>query len=405
MPTFDYKALDQKGTEISGSLVLASRDAVIEKVIADGLSPVIVTEKKEIDSSRSTGFSRTGRVSKTDVEAFTRELANLLTGGVPLSRSLEILSKEASTPAAKTQWSSIKDCVADGMSLADSFARWPKSFSSVYVAMVRAGEAGGFLDIVLEQIANFQSRERKLVGKVKAAAIYPAILASLGILIMIFLMTYFIPKFSSIFADLGGRLPGLTLFIIGGSGFVTKYWMVLLLAVVSIVVGLRRTMSKTEGRRFMEGLFLKLPMIGKILARFALVRFSRMLGTLAGAGVPLVNALNVANEAIGNQVLSDALTQTVKKIRNGSPLASGMAGCPQLFPPSVVEMIAVAEASGRLDKELVRLSETYEEDLDHRLNMLVAQLEPALLFLMAAIVGTIIIGMLLPIFNLQELIR
>jgi type II secretory pathway component PulF len=155
----------------------------------------------------------------------------------------------------------------------------------------------------------------------------------------------------------------------------------------------------------MEDLFLKLPMIGKILARFALVRFSRMLGTLAGAGVPLVNALNVANEAIGNQVLSDALTQTVKKIRNGSSLASGMAGCPQLFPPSVVEMIAVAEASGRLDKELVRLSETYEEDLDHRLDMLVAQVEPALLFLMAAIVGTIIIGMLLPIFNLQELIR
>ena len=155
----------------------------------------------------------------------------------------------------------------------------------------------------------------------------------------------------------------------------------------------------------MEGILLKLPMLGIILARFALVRFSRMLGTLVGADVPLVNALNVANEAIGNQVLSDALTDTVKKIRNGSPLATGMAGCPQLFPPSVVEMIAVAEASGRLDKELVRLSETFEEDLDHRLDMLVAQVEPLLLFLMAGIVGTVVMGMLLPIFNLQELIR
>ncbi len=402
MPTFIYKALDPKGTEVSGSLVLASRDAAIEKVIEEGLSPVSVTEEKE---PGLTGLSKTGRVARSDVEAFIRELANLLTGGVPLSRSLDILSREASNPAARIQWSGIRDCVADGMSLADAFARHPRSFTPVYVAMVKAGEAGGFLDIVLEQIANFQSRERKLLGKVKAATIYPAILAVLGTLIMIFLMTFFIPRFSSIFKEFGGALPGLTLFIIGASSFITRYWLILLLAVVCIIVGLRRAISNKEGRRVLEGLLLRTPILGRILARFALVRFSRMLGTLVKADVPLVTALNVASEAIGNQVLSDALTQTVKKIRNGFSLAAGMAGCPQLFPPSVVEMIAVAEASGRLDEELVRLSETYEEDLDHTLNMLVAQVEPALLFLMAMIVGTVIMGMLLPIFNLQELIR
>jgi type IV pilus assembly protein PilC len=405
LPTFVYKALDHKGSEVSGSLTVGGRDAVIDKIISDGLSPVSITEQKGSDSKSRKGFSRTGRVSRADVQAFIRELANLLTGGVPLSRALEILSREASNPAAKTQWSAIKDCVADGMSLADAFAKWPKSFTNVHVAMVRAGEAGGFLDIVLEQIANFQSREKKLIGKVKAATIYPMILAVLGFFIMIFLMTFFIPKFSSIFEDFGGRLPSLTLVIMGMSDLIRKYWMIILLAVVCIIVGLRRALSKKEGRRVMEGILLKLPMIGIILARFALVRFSRMLGTLVGADVPLVNALNVANEAIGNQVLSDALTDTVKKIRNGSPLATGMAGCPQLFPPSVVEMIAVAEASGRLDKELVRLSETFEEDLDHRLDMLVAQVEPLLLFLMAGIVGTVVMGMLLPIFNLQELIR
>lgn len=405
MPTFDYIALDQNGSEISSSVDLANRDAVIDKIISDGFTPVSVDEKKDAASLSVTGFSRTGRVSRSDVEAFTRELANLLTGGVPLSRSLNILSREASNSAAKLQWSSIRDCVADGMSLADSFAKWPKSFSNVYVAMVRAGEAGGFLDLVLEQIANFQSRERRLTGKVKAATIYPIILAVLGIMIMIFLMTFFIPRFSSIFEDFGGALPGLTLFIISASDFMLKYWLVILLAVVSLFVVLKRTMSKTEGRRLIEGVLLKTPLIGKILARFALVRFSRMLGTLVGADVSLVTALNVANEAIGNQVLSDALNETVKKVRNGSSLSAGMSGCPQLFPPSVVEMVSVAEASGRLDKELVRLSETYEEDLDRRLGMLVAQAEPALLFLMAMIVGTVVMGMLLPIFNLQELIR
>ncbi|MFC1494448.1 type II secretion system F family protein [Thermodesulfobacteriota bacterium] len=404
MPTFSYKALDQNGREISDSIDLTSRDAVIDKIISDGLSPVSVDENKETASSSKT-FSRTGRISKSDIEAFTRELANLLTGGVPLSRSLSILGREASNPAAKTQWSAIKDCVADGMSLADAFAKFPKSFSNVYVAMVRAGEAGGFLDIVLDQIASFQSRERKLIGKVKAATIYPIILAVLGIMIMIFLMTFFIPRFSSIFNDFGGALPTLTLFIIGASDFLVKYWLIILMAVVSLFVVFKRTMSKSEGRRVIEGLLLKTPLIGKILARFALVRFSRMLGTLAGADVPLVTALNVASEAIGNQVLSDALIETVKKVRNGSSLSAGMSGCPQLFPSSVVEMISVAEASGRLDKELVRLSETYEEDLDRRLGMLVAQAEPALLFLMAIVVGTVIMGMLLPIFNLQELIR
>lgn len=405
MPTFSYKAVDNNGREISGSMNLPGRDAVIDKIVADGLSPVSVTEAKTRSHEGKKGLSRAGRVSKSDVEAFTRELANLLTGGVPLSRSLGILSREASTSAARIQWSSIRDRVADGMSLADSFARWPKSFSNVYVAMVRAGEAGGFLDIVLDQIANFQSRERKLTGKVKAATIYPIILAVLGIMIMIFLMTFFIPRFSSIFEEFGGALPGLTLFIIGASDFIVKYWLIILMALVSLFIVFKRTMSKTEGRRVVEGLLLKTPMIGKILARFALVRFSRMLGTLAGADVPLVTALNVANEAIGNQVLSDALDETVKKVRNGSSLSAGMAGCPQLFPPSVVEMVSVAEASGRLDKELVRLSETYEEDLDRRLGMLVAQAEPALLFLMALIVGTVIMGMLLPVFNLQELIR
>ena len=405
MPNYRYNAIDQSGKEISGSIDMAAREAVIDKLIADGLTPALVEEEKDKGDARRIRFVRTGRVSRAEVEAFTLELANLLSAGVPLSRSLGILSKEASTPAARAQWSAIKDSIADGMSLADSFSQWPRSFPPVYVAMVRAGETGGFLDLVLTQIANFQSREKKLIGKVKAAMVYPIILAVLGTLIMIFLMTFFIPRFSSIFKEFGGELPGLTLLIVGISNFISKYWIILMAFVAVIVVGFRRAMVKEEGRRIMEGIFLKIPMIGTILARFALVRFCRLLGTLVGASVPLVTSLRVANEAIGNQILSDALEETVKKVQNGSSLSAGMAGCPQLFPSSVVEMVSVAEATGRLDTELVRLSGAYEEELDRRLSMLVAQAEPALLFLMAMLVGAVIMGMLLPIFNLQELIR
>jgi type II secretory pathway component PulF len=240
---------------------------------------------------------------------------------------------------------------------------------------------------------------------VTAATVYPAILAVMGVAILIFLMTFFIPRFSSIFQEFGESLPALTRYIVAISHIVGNYWVLLLVAVVLAVIGVRRAMQNTEGRRVIERLFLRLPMLGTILARFALVRFCRMLGTLVGAGVPLVTSLKVANEAIGNQTLSDALDETVKKVRNGAALSAGMAGCPQLFPPSVIEMVSVAEATGRLDQELMRLSTAYEEELDRRLSMLVAQAEPALLFIMAILVGLVIMGMLLPVFNLQELIR
>jgi type II secretory pathway component PulF len=405
MPTYSYTALDNTGTETSDTIVLASRESVIDKLVADGLIPVLVEEKKESEASTRKMFSRAGRVSKVDVEAFTLELANLLSAGVPLSRSLGILSREASKPAARAQWNAIRDSVADGKSLADAFSGFPKSFPPVYVAMVRAGETGGFIDLVLTQIASFQSREKKLIGKVKAATVYPAILAVMGVLILFFLMTFFIPRFSSIFQEFGESLPALTRYIVTTSHIVGNYWLILLAIVVLAIIGFRRAMQRTEGRRVVERMLLRLPMLGTILARFALVRFCRMLGTLVGAGVPLVTSLKVANEAIGNQTLSDALDETVKKVRNGASLSSGMAGCPQLFPPSVIEMVAVAEVSGRLDDELMRLSIAYEEELDRRLSMLVAQAEPALLFIMAILVGIVIMGMLLPVFNLQELIR
>ena len=405
MPNYRYNAIDQSGKEISSSINMSTREAVIDRLIADGFTPSLVEEEKDKSEEHRIHLARRGRVKKADIEAFTLELANLLSAGVPLSRSLGILSREAATPAAREQWSAIKDSVADGMSLADAFSQWPKSFPPVYVAMVRAGETGGFLDLVLTHIANFQSREKKLINKVKSATVYPIFLAVLGVLIMIFLMTFFIPRFSSIFKEFGGNLPALTLIIVGISNFLSKYWIIFLAFIAIIVVGYRRVMAKEEGRRVMEGIFLKIPMVGTILARFALVRFGRMLGTLVGASVPLVASLKVANEAIGNQMLSDAVEETVKKVRNGSSLATGMAGCPQLFPSAVVEMVSVAEATGKLDSELVRLSTVYEEDLDHRLSMLVAQAELALLFVMAILVGTVILGMLLPIFNLQELIR
>jgi general secretion pathway protein F len=405
MPTFVYKAVDLKGQEISDTLAASSRAMVIDQLVKKGLYPVSVDERRESTRLGAGIFSRTGHVSKASVEGFTRELANLLAAGVPLSRALSILTNEAAQPAAKKQWAAIHDDTMGGMSLADALERWPRSFPPVYLAMVRAGETGGFLDVVLGQIADFRSREQDLKGRVKAALVYPTVLAVLASLILTFLLTYFIPRFSAIFAEFGGALPWLTRAIVAASRIVVNYWFVLFILLALAVVGVRRALVSESGRRVFERSVLRLPVFGEGAARFALVRFCRMLGTLVGAGVPLVTSLRVAKEAIGNQTLADAVNQAIEKVQRGSPLGRSLAGCPQLFPSSVVEMVSVAEESGRLDKELVRMATVYEAELDRKLRMMVALAEPALLFIMAAIVGTIVIGMLLPVFTLQEFIR
>jgi type II secretory pathway component PulF len=402
MATFVYKALDGYGKQVEDRLVANDRAAAIEELFSKALNPISI---ERVDEAQATGlFSKGGRVSKREVDDFTRQLSNLLAAGVPMSRALGILSREASKPASRKLWATIHDQVSGGMALADSLAHHPRSFSNIYVAMVRAGETGGFLDIVLGQIANFRSREEDLKGRVKAALVYPIMLAIMASLILVFLLTYFIPKFSNMFRDFGGTLPLLTQYIVGASHLLRTYWLVIVLGLAVIVFGIHRLTTKEEGRRIMDKLLLRLPLLGTGMARFALVRFCRMLGTLVGAGVPLIGALRVAKEAIGHQVLADTVAESIESVQKGNPLAHSLEDCRVLFPASVIEMISVAEESGRLDQELTRLATAYEEELDRRLKMMVSLIEPMLLFVMAAIVGTVVIGMLLPIFSLQDLI-
>jgi type II secretory pathway component PulF len=271
--------------------------------------------------------------------------------------------------------------------------------------MVRAGETGGFLDVVLGQIADFRSRERDLKSKVSGALVYPTVLVVLAACVLTFLLIWFIPRFSQIFAEFGATLPALTQGIIMASEITRKYGVLVIIGAALLVLVGRRALKSEAGRRFLERTLLRVPALGRVLARFSLVRFCRMLGTLLGAGVSLVTALRVAREAIGNQTLSDAVNQSIEEVQQGKALARSLASCHQLFPATAIEMIAVAEESSRLDQELLRLAAAYEADLDRQLRMLVALVEPLLLFLMAAVVGTVVIGMLLPIFTLQEYIR
>jgi type II secretory pathway component PulF len=405
MASFAYIAIDRAGKRATGVIAADSRAAAIDTVVAQGLSPVSIDESNAAPARSGPVFRRKGKISQRAVESFTRELSNLLAAGLSISRALSLLKREASNPAAKEAWTKIHDDVVGGQSLADTLAQFPQAFSSVYVAMVRAGETGGFLHVVLQQIADFRQRDQDLKSKVRSALIYPVALAFIASGVMIFLLTYFIPKFSAIFSQFGDKLPALTRVVAGISGLLLQYGIFILIGVIVVVVVVRQWLATEAGKRAMEKMLLATPLLGTVLARFALVRFARMLGTLVGAGVPLVTSLKTAREAIGNQTLADSVTHAIEQVQRGTSLSKALSENRRLFPASVIEMISVAEETGRVDQELIRLATAYEGDLDRQLRMLVALAEPLMLIVMAALIGTVVVSMLLPVFTLQDMIN
>jgi type II secretory pathway component PulF len=420
MAVFRYRALQSDGTVAVGEIEAAGRQEAFRQMEGLGLRPLRLAQRNGSDKAAPKkdspaqagdkgGFSLSlggpRRISARVLENFTRLLSSLLAAGVPLSRALVILTREAASPAAGAKWKEIHDLVVDGMSLADAMARSPETFPRVYVAMVEAGETGGFLDVVLAQIADFQAREKEMRSKVMTALLYPVILFVLALGVLVFLLVFFIPRFQTIFTGFGGHLPFLTQTIVSASDVLRSYGLIVFGGIVIVGYMIRSWVASEQGRRTWEGLILRAPVVGPLVAQFAMARFSRMLGTLLGAGVPLINALNVARRSIGNQVLVDAVCNSIERVKEGKQLGPSLADCRTLFSGSVVEMISVAEESGKLDQELVRIANVTEGDLDRQLKAAVAMAEPLMLFFIAGFIGTIFIGMVIPIFTLQDYIK
>jgi type II secretory pathway component PulF len=439
MPTFAYRALGSDGKIAEGELEAGGRADAFKQMEGRGLRPIKLAERNGVTAKPSSkpaakeppkreaakspakagagpaaaqpalpvqlNFGTGTRISARVLENFTRLLSNLLAAGVPLSRALVILQREAANDVAREKWKEVHDYVVDGMSLADAMARSPDVFPRVYVAMVEAGETGGFLDVVLAQIADFQGREKEMKGKVMTALLYPVVLFCLAMAVVVFLLVFFIPRFQLVFAGFGAKLPLITRMIVGASDFMRSYGLLILLGVLIGGYMLRNWFTSEAGRRVWEGLILRAPMVGPLVAEFAMARFCRMLGTLLGAGVPLINGLNVARRSIGNQILVDAVSSSIDRVKEGKQLGPSLGDCRTLFSGSTIEMISVAEESGKLDAELVRIANVTEGDLDRELKAAVALAEPLMLFFIAGFIGTIFIGMVIPIFSLQDHIK
>ncbi|HTR40696.1 MAG TPA: type II secretion system F family protein [Pseudomonadales bacterium] len=414
MPTFSYKAIQANGAIAEGVLEAPGRPDALRQIETLGLRPVNLSEKATASAKSASASALPGnfsfkfeskKVSPKALENFTRLLSSLLAAGVPLSRALVILTKEASSPVVSAKWKEVLDKVVDGMSLADAMAQSPETFPRIYVAMVEAGEAGGFLDLVLAQIAEFQSRQKELKSKVMAAMIYPCILFCLATIILTALLVFFVPMLQKVFATIHGSLPLITVIVIGASNFMRSYGIFIIIGLIVAVLTLRTWFTSEKGKRVWEGFILRVPMIGPLVAQFAMARFCRMLGTLLGAGVPLVQSLNVARRSIGNQILVDAVGQSIERVQQGGRLGQSLADCKMLFTSSALEMISVAEESGKLDVELIRLAGVTENDLNRNLQTTVSFAEPLLLFFIAAFIGTIFIGMLLPVLSMSQYIH
>ncbi len=423
MATFEYKAAAPGGAITQGRLEAGGRADAMATIESRGLTPLRLAEVGgSAPTLRSNGngngtaakatslkgqFSslQSKKVPFSALEDFTRSLSSLLTAGVPLSRALTILYKETTQPAAAVKWRELHDAVIDGAPLAKAMERSPDVFPSIYTAMVESGEAGGFLDVVLAQIADFQAREKDLRAKVTAAMMYPAVLLTLATGVVIFLMVFFIPRFQTMFDGFNATLPLLTRVIVGVSNVMRHYGIFVVAAVGAAIWYGRARFADDRTRRLWEKFLLGTPVVGPLMAQIAMARFCRMLGTLLGAGVNLVNGLNVARKSLGYQTLIDLVADSTERVKKGETLAASLADARAIFGGSTLEMIGVAEESGRLDQELVRLAGTTEITLDRQLKTAVSLAEPLMLFIIAAVIGVIFIGMVIPIFSMQDYIK
>ncbi len=407
MALYTYKATDHSGNIVRDTLQAPDEMAAVAMVQALGFIPIRVSKggrrggSLNFDISASIG-SFFKRVSGKDVMLFTQDLATLLQAGLPVDRALSILIHVAEKEAFKEIVSDILRIVQGGGYLSDAIAKYPNTFSVFYTNMVRAGEAGGVLESVLERLGLFLERSQELKDYIKSALVYPVFLLCVGGLSIIILMTYVIPRFSVIFADLGGAIPLSTQALLMMSQFLRSYWWALLVLLVGGSIVLKRFSHTASGRLKIDRIKMKMPVLKDFIQKIEVARFTRTLGTLVRSGVPILQALKLVQEIIGNRVIADALRPVHDRIKEGERLSKPLADT-GAFPSLAVQMITVGEETGQLEQMLLRVAENYEKITRNMVKRLISFLEPAMILVMGIVVAFIVISMLMAIFSMNEL--
>lgn len=416
MPKFSYTAIDASGKQKSGVLSASSSDDATAQIKSMGLFVTnLVTADKATKGKgrrRAAASSSTTRkkpvtigkiVKEKGLAVFTRQLSTLLQAGLPLLRSLEVLMRQEKNPGFKYVLEELAENVRSGNTFSDGLLQHPKVFNRLYVNMVKAGEAGGVLDVVLNRLARFMEKSIKIKGKVKSAMVYPVIVLFIAMAILTFLMIFVVPKFQEIFDELleGAPLPTLTRWVMGVSYFVKDNALLTIGILVVVGIILKILKSTRKGARAVDRAMISLPPVGDLFKKAAIARFSRTFGTLLSSGVPILNCLTITRDTIGNRILMDAIEKVHDRVKEGDSV-SGPLEASKVFPTMVTSMIDVGEETGELPEMLNRIADTYDEEVDNAVAALTSIIEPIMIVILAFIVGIIVIALFLPIIGVIE---
>ncbi len=409
MPKFAYKATNKEGKEIFGIIEADSQALAIQDVRSIGLFPTNIREARKSDERRARkqkgGINELyfGGIKWKQVVIITRQLATLIDAGLPLLRSLNILVSQQKPSKIRDVLREISSDVQGGSTFSEGLAKHPKAFDRLYVNMVRAGEVGGMLETVLNRLAIFMEKRMALKRKVKGAMVYPifVILAATGI--VSFLLIRVVPVFAEIFADFGSGLPAPTQFLVDVADFMKVKWWLLLLIINSTIITIKVLSKIKLVKRIMDRVVLKMPLVGDLVTKVAVARFARTLGTLLTSGVPILQALRITKETIGNEVIQNAIQKVHDSIKEGDTIAAPL-DASKVFPAMVVNMIDVGEETGSLDAMLHKVADIYDAEVEAAVEAMLALMEPAIIIILGGIIGFIVVALYLPIFTLGDAI-
>jgi type IV pilus assembly protein PilC len=420
MARFNYIALDSRGQEATGLVEAISSNAAITQLRQQGYFPTSVIEEAmaRTDGQEARRAAKTAGVTKPRAKKgivlfqrkkvgskvlmiFTRQLATLIDSGLPLLRSLTVLSKQERNKVMKNTIDKLADSVQSGSTFSDALALHPRIFNNLYVNMVKAGEVGGVLELVLTRLSEFQEKAAKIKNKVIAAMVYPIIVLTMAIGILCFLLVFIVPKFELIFHEMLGDkpLPPVTQFVIAASGAVKDHGLVLLGILVAAVTIYKFVGRTQRGRLIIDNFKLRMPLFGNLNRKTAISRFARTLGTLVTSGVPILQALNITRETAGNAAIARAISQVHDSVKEGESIVQPMEAS-RVFPPMVVSMVDVGEETGKLPEMLLKMAEVYDDEVDNAVAALTSMLEPIMIVLLAVIVGTIVLALFTPLISI-----
>ncbi|MBI2093742.1 MAG: type II secretion system F family protein [Candidatus Omnitrophica bacterium] len=402
MPRYAYRAKDEDFNVVEGTMEAESDVAVISRLGREGMFPISIMEVGT--QSGKPRPVRTGRVSTRALAYFTRQLADLLAGGLPLLNALSLLARQTESAALSRVADSLANSVRDGRSLSESLVDFPTVFPALYHSMVKAGETGGSLEQSLGRLADLGEHEAELRSRMISAAAYPLFVLFIAAIMVIFLILYVIPKLSLVFAETGQLLPWPTRFLLGISQFFTQWWWLALISVMAAILALRSWLKRPSARSITDRLMINLPGIGLLVRKLETSRFTRNLGTLVGQGIPILQALDVVVANVSNVSMRKAIGEITRSVREGSNLALALSSTGQ-FPVFVSNMVAVGEEAGTIDAALLKVAQTYEREVDRATQQLTTILEPLLLVLVGGVVMFIVLAMLLPVFQIGLVVQ